>query len=155
MFQVLIVLACVCIGIGFYGKRSEDNYEQRPPIKSTQDREEEIKEIKERMNLIEEFLFQDMGSFKEELENQMIEYSSKEEKNILYGDESPKTRDMVHDAKQESKEKIQVNEKYLEQYKKLCEYESKDYTLEQISSLLEMQKGELLLLKSLFNNIST
>lgn len=154
MFQLLLILGCICIGVGFHGKKSENIYKDVLHKKNIQDNEEEIKEIKERIDLIERLLFQDTGSFKDELEDQIIEYSSKEEIDQPYKDEIPKEIERVHEEVPQNKEQIQINEKYLEQYRKLCEYENQNYTLDQISSLLHMQKGELLLLKNLFKNIS-
>lgn len=154
MFHVLIALGCICIGLGFLGRKSENTYKDAVHIKKIQDNENEIKGIKERIELVERLLFQDMGSFKEELENQIMGHSSEEEMDELYKDEAPKEIEIVHEEEPQNKDQIQVNETYLDQYRKLCEYENKHYTLDQISSLLHMQKGELLLLKNLFKNIS-
>lgn len=154
MFYLLFILGCTCIGLGFLGRKSENTYKDVVQIEKTQDNEDEIKGIKERIELIERLLFEDRGNFKEELENQMREHSSEEDMDEPTKEESPKEIKTVHEEKPQNKEQIQVNETYLDQYRKLCEYENKHYTLDQISSLLHMQKGELLLLKNLFKNIS-
>lgn len=39
-------------------------------------------------------------------------------------------------------------------YKLLCQYEKENYTIEEISEVLEMRKGELLLLKNLYKDYS-
>ena len=39
-------------------------------------------------------------------------------------------------------------------YKLLCQYEKENYTIEEISQILEVKKGELLLLKNLYKNYS-
>ncbi|MFZ7120952.1 MAG: hypothetical protein ACOWWH_08395 [Eubacteriaceae bacterium] len=40
----------------------------------------------------------------------------------------------------------------LEKFEMICEYESKDYSINEISKLLNMNKGEVLLLKNLYKN---
>lgn len=40
----------------------------------------------------------------------------------------------------------------LEKYKLLCQYEKENYTIEEISALLNMNKGEVSLLKNLYKN---
>lgn len=40
----------------------------------------------------------------------------------------------------------------LEKYERILQYEKKDYSLEEICDLLDMKKGEVLLLKNLYKN---
>lgn len=58
---------------------------------------------------------------------------------------------MFYIEEKEEKEEEKPSDS-LKTFEKICKYEKENYTLEEISQLLEMNKGEVLLLKNLYKN---
>lgn len=128
MFYFLIIIGCILIILGIY----MDKPKNREKDYTTSYKEvEELYLLNERIEYLERILLQDISTIEEieeveEIENEAMERDMVlEDGSLGYG---------------------------LEKYKLLLKYEAEDYSLEDICDLLDMNKGEVLLLKNLYKN---
>ena len=139
MFAILVMIGIALIVLGIYKKRD--------PIISTISKPtglEELFELKARVDTIESILFQDVESFiEEEEEIQISSFSENVDHSITYENiaKSMNAPSIYHSNSANAK-----------MFQLLCQYEEENYTIEEISVLLNMNKGEILLLKSLYKN---
>lgn len=135
MFYILIVIGLVFIVAGnilerLYSKSSEDlliDEEDKQKMMNAEDAIESKKEMGDlevRIKGLEEMLFNKI--LEEEISSSETEGNKKE---------------------------MKIKEDSIEKYKLIVEYEKQNKSIDEIAKLLETNKGEVLLLKSLYKNL--
>lgn len=142
MFYFLVILGLSCIILGIFlnnSKSKNQGQNQDPSYQET----EELYLLHERVRQVEKLLAGETP-YLDEIE----EGSSKEDKDREVGAKGKEDR-IKEDIDRQS---IGSGNYGLDKYKLLLRYEEENYSLEEISSKLNMNKGEVLLLKNLYKD---
>lgn len=135
MFYLLILIGIVFIVLGnilerIYSKSSEDisadgNDEKKTRnTQATMESKKEIGDLEVRIKTLEEMLF-----------NKILE------------------EEIGSSKSKENKKEMKVKKDSIEKYKLIIEYEKQNKSIDEIAKLLDINKGEVLLLKSLYKNL--
>lgn len=139
MFYLLIIVGCVFIILGIFLDDPENIEEKKI---SSYKEVEELYLLQNRIEDLERIILEDASYIEDDsyMEDEIIENSI---------EDSKKTEEIYKDIS--NNPGLSYG---LEKYNLLLEYESKGYSLEEICNHLNMNKGEVLLLKGLYKNHS-
>lgn len=148
MFTILLVIGSSFIVLGIV-KNKKQPINLVGDIKSNSINSLKFEELRERIDHIEDILFHDIPQLSEE--ETKIQKAS--------------TPDSIADPTYESvaqlvdshiqQEKLNTSNIALDKFALLCQYEKENMKIEEICALLNMNKGEVLLLKNLYKKSHT
>ncbi len=128
MFYFLVTIGISLIVYGIY--KEKDNLSILVKEKHNKIELNELNHLSKRIENIEKILF---------YSNDFEAYLNEENEILKKGNEV--TYEEVENT---------ISQNSLEKYKKILQYEKENHSLEEICSLLDMKKGEVLLLKNLY-----
>lgn len=128
MFYFLVTIGISLIVYGIY--KEKDNLSILVKEKHNKIELNELNHLSKRIENIEKILF---------YSNDFEDYLNEENEILKKGNEV--TYEEVENT---------ISQNSLEKYKKILQYEKENHSLEEICSLLDMKKGEVLLLKNLY-----
>lgn len=122
MFYFLIILGILLMAVGIY--KEKDNLFVKFNEKQEKVEFNELYHLNKRIENIEKILF--------------------------FSDDSDDFEKVWEEAVGEGFHPLPTPQNSLEKYERILQYEKEDYSLEEICSILDMKKGEVLLLKNLY-----
>ncbi|MBC8588348.1 hypothetical protein [Paratissierella segnis] len=130
MFYFLMTLGIVLIALGVYKEKNNIKTDEKYGKVALND----LYHLNQRIEAIEKILF----------------FPDSDE----FGDDTYKSIEKsIEKSLKEEPQSIPQNS--LEKYERILKYEEDNYSLEEICNLLDMKKGEVLLLKNLYKNYKT